>query len=561
MATEISKQLDRIESAVSDIKAAIVNQGVTVPSETKIGGLAPLVSSISSQPKLQDKTVNPDYTTKTVSADSGYDGLGTVTVTKIPLSYADTSSGDAVASEILKNKKAWVDGSEVTGTMPVNEGVAIYLGNSEDGFISSYDIPDGYHDGKGAVYIYYETKTATPTDKKQEFTPSFGSAFSKLTVNPIPSKYKDVTGANATPSQVIEGSKFVGANGTVETGTMPIYEDSSAYLYENGMDDEGNYHWGCQFDRNVIIPAGESSFKIPASEFGNANQMYVAEGSTFTSENGVCLEGTMPVYDYSYVGAEYSDETDEGFVFYGTLNGGAGAFVADDINLEVPKEQFGDASASHVLQGKTFTSVDGWQVEGTMPNVSLNPPTFTVQLDDERDNAIWLQATASQSTGYTEGGRRSNDTYSILTVSGDTATMECGDVTITRKVTDANLKAENIKKGVTIFGIVGTYEGGSEVVLPSMDVRIIDNDWCGPYGITYTNSNGGQVTQTVECGGDITITALSGTIVHISADSSGGYSGAVLEDESGTRFDTCSWNEYEIQLPSNGTSYMLYIFG
>lgn len=529
-------------------------------------------------------------------------------------------------------------------------------------------------------------------------------------------------GADATPDKVIAGVKFVGANGVVETGTMHIYEDGSAYLYENGMDDEGNFYWGCYFESNAIIPEGESNFKIPASEFGDAHPMYVVEGHTFTSEQGICIEGTMPlvtgvikgdianetqeeyvfrstlekktafnetvelavsksdfgdapasmvpvgytftsehgikvdgklpyydkehlepdevtsydnkylyshvpmtpcivetgvgtktplnvfgdvprkyvlkgetftskdgylaegtmriydlehliaernenidsdtgfgfyvypgyndyfvsdevyfevpkailgdvdewhvaegytftsangvkvtgkipVYDYTPIEAGYSDETDEGFIFMGSVN--SGALMEDEINLEVPKEQFGDAEAAHVLKDKTFTSADGFNAtgtlekydgsqlegltagadennvivvthfedpnyvegdsyvysnvplegfgnatasdvrvgktftssaglkeDGTMPNVGVPAPTFTAQLDDDDDsgNTVWLRASVSQSAGYTAGGNKSTEIFPKLTVSGDTATMECGGVSISRKV-------------------------------------------------------------------------------------------------------------------------------
>lgn len=43
--------------------------------------------------------------------------ISDVYVYPIPDIYVDTSSGDATAAQILAGKKAWVDGSEVTGTM------------------------------------------------------------------------------------------------------------------------------------------------------------------------------------------------------------------------------------------------------------------------------------------------------------------------------------------------------------------------------------------------------------------------------------------------------------
>ena len=56
------------------------------------------------------------------------------------------SDGDAAAGEILYGKKAWVNKSLLTGTMPNRGKVTVTLDCSE-----SYTITDGYHDGTGTV--------------------------------------------------------------------------------------------------------------------------------------------------------------------------------------------------------------------------------------------------------------------------------------------------------------------------------------------------------------------------------------------------------------------------
>lgn len=46
----------------------------------------------SSDPILQDKTVTPTTSQQTITADSGYDGLNTVTIVAIPSNYEDVTS-------------------------------------------------------------------------------------------------------------------------------------------------------------------------------------------------------------------------------------------------------------------------------------------------------------------------------------------------------------------------------------------------------------------------------------------------------------------------------------
>ena len=665
MSTEVSNQLDRIEGAVGDIKTAITNKGTTVPSGAKIGDLAPLISSIRPQVNLQSKYVLPQDESRTVTADADYDGLSFVIVAAIPSEYKDTSSGDAVAGEILKGKKAWVDGSEVTGIMENRGAVSEILGVNAMGVLkTSAKIAAGYHNGDGQIVIIGETKTVTPDESTQNIGPTGGlngSVLTKVTVNPIPSKYKDVTGADAEASQVVEGVAFLGKSGVVENGALLKYKNTT--MAANAVNKTSNAVTIRTPFENPMYVENALYCDVPFEQFGDAEAAHVLKDKTFTSVDGFNATGTMtdrgaidvkinpammPSQSYTIpkgyhdgngkVSWEFTSSptvyptkeeqvvhselgtvgmlsvtvkpipstyitTSDATASAGHIVDGETAYVdgekvtgtlekydgsqleglaagADENNVivvthfedpnyvegdsyvysNVPLEGFGNATASDVRVGKTFTSSAGLKEDGTMPNVGVPAPTFTAQLDDDDDsgNTVWLRASVSQSAGYTAGGNNSTDIFPKLTVSGDTATMECGEVSISRKVTDPNLKAENIKKGVTIFGIVGTYEG--EGNLATVNVNIADGDWCGPYDITYTNASGAQVTETVYCN-DITIAILAGTPLYISIDNSASYSGAMAYDENNTLVGRYGWDENEIQLPTDGTYYSLYLCG
>lgn len=87
---------------------------------------------------------------------------------------------------------------------------------------------------------------------------------------------------------------------------------------------------------------------------------------------------------------------------------------------------FGDAMVADVIKGKTFTSKNGLKVSGT-----YEPPNTEPTLQTKSITPTATEQVITPDTNY--------DGLSQVTVAGD-----------------ANLTSENIKSGVSIFGITGT---------------------------------------------------------------------------------------------------------
>lgn len=139
---------------------------------------------------------------------------------------ADTSDADAVAAEILLNKKAYVNGVKLTGSMPNNGAVNGTISTKE----GQYTVPQGYHDGSGKVGISsteqaklvannikagitilgvegtyageavtVQAKTATPSTSQQVITPDADYDYlSQVTVAAIPYTETDNSAGGVT---------------------------------------------------------------------------------------------------------------------------------------------------------------------------------------------------------------------------------------------------------------------------------------------------------------------------------------------------------------------------
>ena len=217
--------LDTLASAVAGIanKGAVnatVKEGETYSIPAGYHNGSGVVSGVSGggNYSLQTKTVTPTKEQQSVTADSGYYGLTSVTVAAIPENYQDVSATTAVAGDVLTGKVFTdADGVVTTGTMANNGTVTKTL----DTTTKSVTIAKGYHSGSGSVSITTEEKSATPTKSTLEVVPTNGKVLSKVTVAAIPDAYQDVTNVTATADKVLDGSVFVDSDGAEIEGTMP----------------------------------------------------------------------------------------------------------------------------------------------------------------------------------------------------------------------------------------------------------------------------------------------------------------------------------------------------
>lgn len=157
--------------------------------------------------------------------DHGF--LSGVYVEPIPDEYQDVSGVTANPENVLKGTYyVQADGTLAEGQM-INWGGNTYTIDAET---TSHTIPTGYHNGNGKISIKPEQKTVTPNERTQTITPTGGMVLTKVTVDPIPDEYADVSGVTVVPGAVMSGAWYVDSSGNKMQGEMPVNGDTSATI-------------------------------------------------------------------------------------------------------------------------------------------------------------------------------------------------------------------------------------------------------------------------------------------------------------------------------------------
>lgn len=198
-------------------------------------GTATVSGSTTSQLDTQAAvTITPSIAQQTVGG-AGKFMTGAITVSSIPSAYQNVTGVTAVASHVLASD-VFVDstGSAIIGIMPNIGMVEIELDKdvtpTDDGagelYLYNYQIPEGYHDGNGEVWVHsVKNITVTPAASSQVVEPSAGTLkfMEKVTVNSIPAIWGNTNTDTAVASHLLFGYKAhtkSGSSAVQITGTM-----------------------------------------------------------------------------------------------------------------------------------------------------------------------------------------------------------------------------------------------------------------------------------------------------------------------------------------------------
>lgn len=271
----------------------------------------------------------------------------------------------------------------------------------------------------------------------------------------------DVTNDTVTPNDLVKGVTAHDKSGAPITGTLKVLDTSDANATRNDIRiGKTAYINGIK----VLGNLSEDTLLAYDEKYGESNI------DLFQRKSGVTVDGQGIDYYAIEITAPKATAYD--------------CICSSNTRMRVTPlaSAFGNATAADVAKGKRFTSEAGLMVTGTYEPPSTEP---TLQ-------AKTVMPTASEQTVTPDGGY---DGLSQVTVAGD-----------------ANLTSENIKSGVSIFGITGTLAAAAsdnnveayviDATNPTVSFKTSGTIKVYGYGYTTSSSGWGGSSTTVHafCG-------------------------------------------------------------
>ena len=497
----------------------------------------------------------------------------------ISSNIVDTSSGDATAAHILKDKKAWVDGKEVTGSIVEQE-----VGEPIEGMYWNNEDEDNF-----IFWGSLEQKTAFESEVDLAIP---RGDFGDITADYVPDIFT-----------------FTSQEGVNIQGQMPYYDGRVLSIDENSIVDYGNTLEGSAYvieayidesveqDRridklcvegSVIVsmpipndytkPSGTktitSSGTHDVKEYANAS---VAEGSYTLSGGGLTGGGDLtPTVSFASgsdtnmsnisIGAKNTTNYPYYFKVNATSTSGSKTITRAAVTATqsagylagtttaINKISSGTATVN-VKQGSgnTYVNIPSASVE-LLPITVSSAGVITAKVDMEDSTSGYFKTDTSKDISITKtlttkaGGTIYPSTTATQTWAKNTYLTST--LTVPK---EANLVASNIKSGITICGVTGNYEGASSGSEAGQKLTLTTNGTLTDnptITVTYTNAVGMHATTTLTNNKTLVIYIYPGYSVSVAVGSHSGMFSVATNNMSyeGTN------NNGDIYEPSDGTS-------
>ena len=415
----------------------------------------------------------------------------------------DTSNANAVETDILSGKTAYVDGNKITGTITSKEAQT-YIPSSSEQIIDAGQYLSG---AQTISAVPTEEKTITPSALSQEIIPTENKFLSKVIV----SGDANLTAKNVKSGVTIfgvEGSYTSDANAMAEdiamnktayingqkiTGTLPLFPNSRTFTVDNAGVADNTEDSELEFttintakqilDSNLNMKFSASysdivtAIGLTADKLISGNTILGIEGMATTGintsdatatpddivvnktayANGQKITGTIPTATTITEDGSVQLESDGRFRASATVPNDI--YLHSDITprmiwLNLTKSQVAETiglTADKIVFGNTILDVVGTASIGitpdtTIPNGECGLETAT---SGELDNDIGIKLFTNANT------------QSKLYENGSIVEVHITNELLAQIL---GITADKIKSGETICGIEGTYTGDVESV-------------------------------------------------------------------------------------------------
>lgn len=271
----------------------------------------------------------------------------------------------------------------------------------------------------------------------------------------------------ANAADMVLGKSLYDSDGNLVTGNVIEIAEGSLltginlselYFINNRIRVTGIADINSRYDGALLRNGSQPRIFVLAEEFGDAAASDVAKGKTFTSANGLLVEGTHEC-DNGVTLPTLNNPGDENDLLEGVQLIGQDGTIVDGT---IPKKTSGDIT----VDGAMMTVPAGYYENESLHSVSMTTlasPSISV------DDTGKITASVTQSAGYVSASTKTA-TKQLSVQAEQTITPGTSDQTIEsgKYLTgvqtikgDANLLAENIKNGVSIFGVAGALVASS----------------------------------------------------------------------------------------------------